>query len=177
MPTLLKIFLTIAAFSFLSDIANAQPRAAGATFSLSGVGISYEHANDGKRFMEFSLKTELWEVFNDRMEVPGVSASFTWNLILKSWKSDEGNTLDIFAGTGLCAGFTHDYKQPYGCILGLKGRAGIECSYLRKVKLSVCLTPIIGTHIRKEDSTLRMGCYKSGIFNTIMPEIGVKYLF
>ena len=177
MPTFLKIFLILLASGFFSGIISAQPKAVGASFSLSGIGLTYEHANDDQRFMEFSLKTELWEVLNDRTEVPGVTASFIWNLILKSWKSDEGNTLNVFAGTGISAGYANDYKQPSGCVLGLRGKIGIECCYMRKVKLSASLTPIIGTHIRREDSTLRMDYYESGIFNTIMPEIGIKYLF
>ena len=178
MPTFLKIFLTLVASGFLSGVISAQPKAAGASFSMSGIGFSYEHANDDERFMEISLKAELWEVFNDRAEVPGVTASFLWNLILKSWKSNEDNTLNIFAGTGISAGYTNDYRQAYGCVLGLKGKIGIECCYMRRnIKLSASISSMIGTHIRKENSTLRMDYYKSGIFNTIMPEIGIKYLF
>lgn len=177
MPTFPKIVLTLIATVFFLGEIKAQPKAVGGTFSLSGIGLSFEQPIDEDRFMDFSLKADLWEVFSDRREIPGLSAHFTWNLILKSWTSAEGNTIGISAGAGVATGYTYDYKKAAGVLLGLKGKIGIECSYMRKVKLSLGFSPVLGTHIRKEDSTLHMDYYLSGIFNTIMPEVGVKYLF
>ena len=177
MSALFKIFLTVFAITLCFSDLHAQHKSVGASFSLSGIGVSYENSKSDDSFIEVSLKTELWEVLNERSTAPGVSAGFTWNLILKSWQSKEGNAVNIFAGAGVTGGYAKDYKKPDGCFMGLKGRFGIECCYQRNVQLCLCIIPILGTHVRKEESNLRMEYYKAGLLNTIMPEIGIKYMF
>lgn len=177
MSALLKIFLTVAALTLCLCNLDAQTRSVGASFSLSGIGISYEHTKSDESFIEASIKTELWEVLNDRSVMPGISAGFTWNLILKSWKSKEGNSVNVFAGAGITGGYANDYKKPDGCFMGLKGRFGVEYHYQRNIQLSFCIIPVIGTHIHKEGSNLKMEYYKAGLINTLMPEIGIKYMF
>lgn len=177
MPASFKIFLTFAAIILCTYDLDAQTRSVGASFSLSGIGITYEINKSDDSFIEASVKTEIGEVLYDRSVIPGVSAGFTWNLILKRWQSKERNSLHMFAGAGITGGYVNDYKKPDGFFMGLKGRFGVACSFQRNLQLSLCIIPVLGTHIRKAGTSLQMEYYKAGLLNTMTPEIGIKYMF
>lgn len=164
------------ATSFLC-MANAQPRSSGLTFSYSGIGISYQHDIDGENFAEIQLRAETTETFNGNADMPGVSASFTWNMILSGFTSRNGNRVEIFAGPGIIAGASYDMKRPLGCFFGLKGKIGGECTFSRKIAVSLSIAPVIGVHFGKEYQTMNMHLYRNGLLYAIMPEIGIRYAF
>ncbi len=165
--------------SSLSTFSYAQPKALGATLSYSGAAISYEHLlqDNEKSFIELSLKAECGEFTSERASHPGVSASLTWNSILKQWKSTEGNTISIFAGPGVVVGYGNDYKTAEGMFLGIKGRAGVECEFSRNVIIAASISPIIGSHVIYNHGLMSMKYYKNGLIYSLVPEIGIKYRF
>ena len=157
--------------------AYAQPKSLGTSYSFSGMALSYEHYLTNDSFAEISLKGETGEMFMGRTEIPGVSASFTWNMKIYDWTSRNGNTVSIFAGPGLTAGWGEDLKKPSGGFIGLKGRVGGECSFNRKVIISVSISPVIGTHAVLLEDSIRMTYYRNGLLGAVIPEIGIKYRF
>lgn len=170
---LLVILLTT---SFLGGI-HAQPRSAGMTFSYSGIGISYMHDIDPESFAEIQLRAETVEMFNGKAGHPGVSASFTWNMLLADFISRNGNKIDIYAGPGFIFGSAEDMMRPTGFFFGMKGKIGAECTFSRKIALSLSLAPVIGVHFGRESEMLSMHLFRNGLLYTIMPEIGIRYSF
>lgn len=172
------MYIVLATFLFLGR-ADAQSKAVGSTYSFAGIGVVYEHTIDEDSFAEFQLKAETAPVlFTFGTETPGISASFTWNMVFASAESRNGNAVLFFAGPGVAIGTSEDIKGPAGLFFGLKGRIGGECTFSsRNVSLSVSLSPILGAHIRKERDMISMLPYKFGLLSSIMPEVGIKYAF
>lgn len=157
--------------------ADAQPRSAGASFSFSALGATYEHTLNQDCFINADIKAEMGSYFMDSTRLPGVSASLSGNFIISRWTSRNGNTICAFAGPGITTGIAHEFRKDYGYFFGLKGRLGIECLFDRKVALSINLSPVLGMHMTIVDEHLEMRYYKRGIINAMIPEIGIKYLF
>lgn len=173
-----KTLVTLIVSLLYIGISYAQPKAIGTTYSFSGICISYEHSVKGDSFIEAEIKAELSEVFVNRTDMPGVSTSFTWNYVLKNWTSAEGNEVRMYAGPGIAAGICKDFKKPSGIFLGLKGRIGTECSFSsRNIIISACLAPVLGTHVTLNGKILEMRYYRNGLLSTIMPEVGIRYMF
>jgi hypothetical protein len=91
--------------------------------------------------------------------------------------SQYGNRISFFAGPGIMAGYVTDFKNTPGAAFGLKGRIGVECRFKRSVSLSASLSPTIGCHITSSGENIKMLLYKSGLLQTVIPEIGLKYAF
>ena len=170
------IFSAVVMYASLLS-AYSQPKALGTSFSFSNIGIVYEHQTAPDTFLDVTLKAESTEMFAGRMDHPGFSASVSWNLIVKEWESSEGNSVRIIAGPGVIAGYTADYKDFEGILLGIKGKIGGECLFERNMSISVCICPILGSHIvnRLNHSTMKL--YKNGLTYSLIPEIGLKYRF
>ena len=174
----MKLIL-ICAVSFLSlQHAYSRPKSIGASFSYTGLGITYDYyLNETSSFVELSLKAESADMFADRRTYPGVSTSIIWNIIIKEWLSSEGNKISLFCGPGAMVGYTSDYMEKDGFSFGLKGRLGLECSYMRNVSISLSISPVIGSHIAGHLDGYSMKYYKNGVMYTLVPEIGIKYRF
>ena len=156
----------------------SQPKSLGATFSFSSIGIAYEHMlASPESFIEASLKAETAEMFAGRRLYPGISASVVWNNSFKQWDSSEGNTIRLYAGLGLAAGYAADHKDTSGLFGGLKGKIGAECLFARNAIISLTLSPILGLHLVEHPDHYTMKFYKTGLIYTIAPEIGIKYRF
>ncbi len=157
--------------------AYAQKKAVGATFSYAGTGIVYEHETEGNSFMEMQLRMETSAMFMSKSGIPGVTASFSWNMIFADAESRDGNRIVFFAGPGATVGWTHDMMDRPGLMFGLKGRVGGECTFGRKVCISLCLSPVLGLHMSERNGMMNMLLYKTGLLYGIMPEVGIKYAF
>lgn len=156
----------------------AQSKSIGGSFSFTGISFSYEHRlPKDNSFIAVELKAENNEMEFGRSNHPGVSASATWNVVIKEWMSSENNAISLFAGPGAIIGYGADFKTADGAFFGLKGRVGIECSFSRNVIISACMTPILGSHITISNDSMRMTYYKNGLLYALVPEIGVKYRF
>lgn len=166
--------IVVCASSFMSY---AQPKAIGGSFSFSGIGLMYEHFLSPSCFVEADIRTETGEFFMGRTDIPGFSAAFTSNFILKEWKSANDNTISIFAGAGVAVGKSNDYHKADGHFFGMKGRAGIECLFDRNISISMSLNPVVGSHLIVFEDHAKLEYYKNGLMNLVMPEIGVKYAF
>lgn len=169
--------LFILAFLLMADAACAQPRALGGTFSYSGIGITYEHEIDNDSFIDAQLRAETASAFTYGNIAPGISASFTWNMMFAGTESRNGNQIRFYAGPGLALGIADDLKSVSGMFFGLKGRVGCECEFPRKVVLSLSLAPVLGAHLKNESGSIIMLPYKMGLLYGIMPEVGIKYAF
>lgn len=161
----------------LVGVLHAQPKSMGTSYSFGGSGISYEHTLTNDSFAGISLKAETAEMFMGKTDHPGISASFTWNLILREWSSRNGNRINVFAGPGLALGWAPDIRKGEGAFLGLAGRFGIECSFSRMIQISLSISPIIGTHAEFLEDSIRMTHYLSGLTYSALPEIGIRISF
>ena len=122
-PKRFWIYVTMTwALALATPDAYAQSRTIGAVISYTGVAVSLETPVSEKHedvFLELNLKAECNEFYAGRSEYPRVSASASWNYILKQWKSDGDNMVNLFAGPGLTVGYLQDYKAPDGLLFGL----------------------------------------------------------
>lgn len=169
--------LVILALLMAADAACAQSRALGCTFSYSGIGVSYEYGMDDGSFIDAQLRAETATNFTYGSRVPGISASFTWNMIFASRESVKGNCIRFYAGPGLALGTAEDLNAVGGMFFGLKGRVGYECIFPRKIGLSMSLSPVLGAHLKREKNSVIMLPFKMGLLYGIMPEVGIKYAF
>ena len=172
---LLALILTIS-ISVVSS--HAQPKSVGLTSSFKGFAISYEHyIPKTNMFWEMSLAADVSEAFLYRTTYPGISLSMTWNQIFSSWELKDGTTMRLFAGPGVAVGYGNDFKTSHGYFFGLKGRAGVECQFERRVIISACISPILGMHMIPHSEYLALKYYRNGLFYSLVPEIGIKYRF
>ena len=177
MPQGAKISLVVLmTFLFLGGI-NAQERSIGATFSYAGTGISFQDKINEETFIEIQLRGETTHLFAAASTMPGMTASLTWNMIFAQMTSPDGNRISLFAGPGILAGFADNIPIHKGVVFGLKGRVGAECSFNRNVAISACISPLIGVHASMKDGMPYMLLYKTGLLNSAMPEIGIRYIF
>ncbi len=161
---------------FLSE-AYAQRKSVGSSFSYAGIGLLYEHELDDKSFAEIQLRAETSALYADRRNGTGFTASFSWNMVFSEKQVRNGNRIVFFAGPGIMAGITGDVKNGNGLMIGLKGRVGGECTFRRKVAVSLSVSPVIGLHMGAREGMINMLLYRTGLLYTIMPEVGLKYAF
>ena len=159
------------------DIADAQPRSLGATFSYGGWGIAYEHAMKEGDMLEICLRSELSDHFTDMTRNPGVSVSFTYGITLKEWTSSSGIPMTLNAGPGAYIAWTEDFRQGTGSAFGLKGKICMEGCFERKVILTIGIAPVLGLHTRIMDDHISLTLFRNGLLFAIMPEIGLRYRF
>ncbi len=172
----ISIICIIICTLFMGEL-HAQMKSVGTTYSYAGIGFIYEHDIDSGSFIDVQLRMETVSLLKDRRNLPGVSGSFTWNMILAEKIMSDGNKLDIFAGPGLIVGYTDDIRSGKGFMFGLKGRVGGECTFKRRISVSISIAPVLGMHLGRHDGMLNMLFYKTGILYGIMPEVGLKYAF
>ena len=169
---------------FLSEI-HAQEHAIGTSWCLSGIGVTYEQSMKEGYFIHAGAQLEMAETFLGRARRPGGSVSFTWNDMLFSTESRNGNRIIFFAGAGAAAGYSKDCRlktskrsdEAPGCFFGLKGRTGIRIEYDRRVNITAAVAPLLGMHMSVKDETLMMRYYRYGLLQTLMPEITISYRF
>lgn len=176
------IFAIIMLMAMASN-AGAQGHSAGMTWSFSGIGISYERMIDDDAFIRTGVQLEMAETFLGKRGETGVSFSVTRNSILAQTTSRNGNAILFHAGPGIMGGYCRDYQlrreqAAAGVAFGLEGRVGMTIVYERKVNISLCVAPVIGMHVTRDDEynpVIRY--YRYGLLKAIMPEIGIKYRF
>ena len=156
---------------------NAQSKAIGVDFSVSSIGLSYEHYVESGSFLTFDMYLDTDDLMWLRASHPGASASLIWNMVFAEKNSSLGNRISFFAGPGIMVGYVTDMNDIAGCAFGLKGRVGVECCFKRPVTLSASLSPLLGCHITSQNAEVKMKLYKSGLIQAIIPEIGIKYTF
>ena len=167
---------------FLSEI-YAQEHSIGTSWSFSGIGVTYEYQIKETAFVHVGAQFEMTETFLGRAAVPGGSASFTFNDIIDSISSRNGNRISFFAGAGAAVGYCKDFRlkrkeqAAYGYFFGLKGRAGLRIEYDRNINITAAFAPVLGMHLYTKDETLMMRYYRYGILQTMMPELTISYRF
>ncbi len=177
MAKFIKIICMLIACTLFMDEIHAQRKAVGTTFSYAGIGLVYEHHIENRSFAEVQLRMETLPLYEFDRILPGISASFTWNMVFADFISRNGNKVEFFAGPGVMAGFSDDVLSRKGVFAGLKGRVGGECTFGRKVAVSISVSPILGVHLGRNSDMLTMLLYQSGLLYAIMPEVGIKYAF
>ena len=176
---LLVITLTTA---FLSETC-AQERSIGTSWSFSGIGLAYDHQVKETTFVHVGAQLEMTETFIGRARVPGGSVSVTWNDILGSTTSRNGNRINFFAGAGAAAGYCKDFRVKRkeqvrsGSFFGLKGRAGVRIEYDRNINITAAIAPVLGMHLYRKEETVMMRYYRYGLLQTLMPELTISYRF
>lgn len=174
-----KTIFTLLAGLLLTCSVSAQNlnRSAGMTFSFSGIGFTYGQYADNNCFYDLSLKLQMGEVFANRTDCPGLSASFTCNYVFHQWTSSNGNVISLYAGPGMEVGYAKDYRKERGYLIGLKGRFGGICVFDRNIAISMSISPTIGCHLTVKDNNVRMEYFRYGLLGSILPEVGIRYCF
>lgn len=172
-------YSTVVLFSLVMNLTvlNAQPRSIGAVFSTSGFGVEYDHCVEGGNFISADIIMDTDDLMWEKSELPGVAASFTWNIIFAEKTSSYGNSVSFFAGPGIMTGYVTDLSHKTGFAFGLKGRLGVECRFKRPIILSASIAPTLGIHLTSHIDHVSMKIYKSGLIETFVPQIGIKYAF
>ncbi len=175
----IRIFVSMILFLLLSAAAvHAQPKAFSSVWSLSGIGLGYEHNIGPDSFLQIDVKAETAELFRYRKFEPGATVSLSWNMIFGSRESRYGSLLNFYAGPGIILGWADDIKAPSGGLFGIKGRIGIECIYSRNVSISVSASPSLAMHLSvNEDNEFNLRTFRNGLIYGLLPEIGIKYCF
>ncbi len=176
-PAIGKILCAMILSTLLLGEMHAQSKAVGSSFSYAGIGLVYEHDVDENSFSCIRLRIETPALFNDGDKRPGISASFSWNMIFADIQSRSGNKIALYAGPGTAVGMTGDLTRDTGLMFGLMGTIGGECTFSRNVTVSMSISPVIGLHLGAGDGMLNMLLYKTGLLYGIMPEVGIKYTF
>lgn len=157
--------------------AKAQDRTLGTSWSLSEVGVTYEHYTSEDGFARISLQAEMFEIYFGNGRYPGVSADFTWNMRFAQIKSGNHVPISFLAGPGFAVGQAKDLGRSEGFFFGLVGRVGLQCAYERGVNMSISLAPILGLHVSKSKENYMMRVYNNGLLQAVMPEISLSYRF
>ena len=161
----------------------AQERSIGSSWSLTGVGLTYEQSIKEGSFLHLGAQLEMTETFLGRTTRPGGSISFTCNDVLHRMTSRNGNSICLFAGAGTAFGYNKDCRLKrsqatyHGYFFGLKGRAGLRIEYDRKVNITAALAPVLGMHLSAKEETVMMRYYRYGLLQTLMPELTISYRF
>ena len=165
----------------------ARTKSIGATFSYTGISVSHEsYTSHENSFLDLTLKAEFNEFTAGRSSYPGISASVTWNSMLKRWLTQEGVGINLYLGPGVTIGYGKDHKgaenaasgqSSDGFFFGIMGRAGVECEFSRNINLTVSFTPVLGSHIIYNNGLVSMKWYRNGLYYALVPEIGIKYRF
>lgn len=166
----------ILAISYPDEII-ARERSVGGTFSYAGSGIEYAQEVDSKNFTTFQIRMETSSMFRSSTGRPGISASAFWNIVFYELVSDNGNNVRFYTGPGIAAGAANDGKSPFGLFVGLKGRIGGECSFPRKITISLSISPMIGGHFTNRNGMVSMLPYRTGLTQGVQPEVGIRYVF
>lgn len=162
---------------FLDEI-HAQSRSIGATFSIAGTGLEFVQTIDSRHSAQYQMRMETANMFLSTRGKAGISASAFWNTVISQIQSRNNNTIQFYAGPGICIGYSGDRKNhPTGMILGLKGRIGAECCFERGVTVSMSISPMLGGHFSRKDSMVNMRLYRLGLLYGIMPEVGIRHNF
>ncbi len=169
--------IAIAMMIFSHGTSHAQRNTVGTSWSLSGIGMTYERITSEDTFAQIAVQVDLGETFIGRAVYPGLCSSFTWNIVFARIESPNAVPVEFFAGPGLAAGMSKDFNGPKGLFLGLKGRAGMQCIFERGVNISISLAPVLGIHMSKIGDSFITRTYRNGILQTILPEIGISYRF
>ena len=170
------------AILFLGD-ATAQERSIGTSWSFSGMGLTYEQPMKESAFLHIGAQLEMSEMFLGRTVKPGGSVNFTFNDVLHSIASRNGNSICFFAGAGASLGYSKDCRlkkdkeSSHGYFFGLKGRAGLRIQYDRNINITAALAPMLGMHLSMKDETVMMRYYRYGLLQALMPEITISYRF
>lgn len=158
-------------------MASAQKNTLGTSWSLSGIGLTYERHTSENTFAQIAVQAEMGEMFIGRTPYSGLSAAFTWNHIFAQVESRGGTPMLFFAGPGLAAGASKDLNGPRGLYFGLRGRVGVMCIYERGINISVSLAPTLGIQLTKDDENFITRTYRNGLLQSVLPEIGISYRF
>lgn len=177
MPQGAKISFVILLTSLFLGGISAQERSIGASFSYAGTGVSFQNRVNEDTFIEIQLRAETAHLFASSAQTPGLTASLTWNMIFAETTSPDGNRISFFAGPGICAGLADDVPVHKGIVFGLQGKVGAECSFKRGIAVSACVSPLLGAHVSMKDGMPSMLLYKTGLMCSLIPEIGIRYIF
>lgn len=173
----ISVLMTATALSFCPEI-HGQAKAISTVWSLSGIGIGYEHFNSDSDFFQIDIKALTDDIFIKQRWNPEASVSLTWNMIFAERISENGNRICFFAGPGAVGGWCRDYNTRTGAVFGLKGRLGTECTFVsRHVSISASFSPELAMHICRKNGGTYLRLYRNGLVFGVLPEIGIKYAF
>lgn len=155
----------------------ARNTSLGSQWSFKGIALTYSQKAEYGSFHELYLSADMTDLLSGNSRYPGVSAAFSWNIMLKEWELSDEGYIRAYAGPGAAIGWTTDKGSGYGVMMGILGKAGLEYISARKIALSVSISPVLGCHTVWNGNTLRLELYKYGLTYSLMPEVGIKYYF
>ena len=163
--------------------ANAQPRAVGVRFGVTGIEASYEHNINKLQFVEGNMGIDYGNKVNG---MPGIKAEGTYNFIWARPAWTNKGSWALYAGPGITTGYVHDDGhliandgvsivsfQSHGFMLGICAQVGLEYTFWFPLQLSVDLRPTVGLHANKIEGG---AFYDNGLLGFV-PSVSVRYRF
>ncbi len=146
----------------------------GAIFALNRAGFIYSRTTSNDIFWNISLGIDYGSCILRQYVEPGVSATFSYNFIIRSWKHKNGSSY-IYAGPGVLLGYAHDKDKEYGFIGAVTGTFGYEYRFKLPLSISVGIVPTLGVHVGETDGRMLMELYNNGLAWSLGPQVNIKY--
>ncbi|MBO8445286.1 MAG: hypothetical protein IAC23_06295 [Bacteroidetes bacterium] len=157
--------------------AGPGPKAAGAEFAFSGIGLNWQKHASGNTFHDMTLEADLYNVLSGKSRCPGIRFSYIKDFIFAS-SEHEDFVLNWYAGPGFTAGYVMDHAcEEYGLMTGLCANVGVEFNFEVPVCISIGLMPSLAAHFVKEEGNLTLNIYTNGLMHILSPKLGIKYRF
>lgn len=156
--------------------AQDKVKAAGAEFSLTGIGINLQLNAKDNSFHSISAEMDMAKAFMGMSRMPGIRASYVIDFVFSA-ASYNNFGVRWFAGPGFTAGYVQDMDADFGIMAGICGNAGVEFTFAVPVILSLSFSPVLAAHTSAKGSSLALEIYRYGLLQTISPRLGIKYDF
>ena len=150
----------------------------GGYFSPKACGVTTVFPGE-KVFHELRLSADLDGVIRGLTAYPGVRADWHMNYHIGNWKPSEEMQVRFYAGPGVMLGYVRDGDRGRGVAAALSGTIGAAFVFSSSpIRITLGFSGVLGCHATitgTRNSTLTL--YRSGLRNTVIPELGIRYCF
>lgn len=175
----LKVLTLVLVLLPAGHSARAQGFALGTFHSFKGLGLSAEiPSSKPKEYNSFSLFADLARVYTGDSPSPGVKFNMSHNIRIVDFKPRTADRISLFSGAGFSAGWVRDSgKDCYGLTGALSGTIGARAAFSCNIVLSLGITLETGILLYKDNGHIKSTLYRDGIYQTVLPHLGIYYLF
>lgn len=152
----------------------------GAIYSPKEIGLTYTSSSlDGSPWHMARIVADMLDVVRGKTGTPGVRGVYSIAYPMKTWKSLNGNQIDLVAGPGAVLGLVKDHgASHFSALAGLEGMAGIYYHLNSGFVLGIGLSGELGLCLSAKDThDTRLSYWKHGIYQAFIPEISIAYRF
>lgn len=166
--------IILAALLVLSSASGfCQTHSAGIFNSPKGFGLIYETTRSGRSFDRIAAYADLSGILFNREPHPGVIAGYS-----HLYRLPEKDGSRFYFGPGVTLGYVTDVNAGYGFALAVNCTAGWRFTFPGKpVTIDLDFTANMGLHVRSENNETKLAFYKRGLYETLVPQLTISYVF